>query len=87
MVAFSRPMLVCLWAFDRQDEENEMAKDKDDAKAEGFKRGLAGKADSAGITQGWTDDKAAGLARSQGYVEGKRKRSRNEAEKRARDKK
>lgn len=64
-----------------------MAKDKDDARAEGFKRGLAGKADAAGMTQGWTDDKAAGTARSEGYVEGKRKRSRNAAEKRAKDKK
>ena len=57
-----------------------MAKDKDDAKAEGYKRGLAGKTSSAGMTQGWTDDKAAGTARSEGYVEGKRKRSRLEAE-------
>lgn len=65
-----------------------MAKDKDEAKAEGFKRGLEGKADSAGITQGWTDDKAAGNARTQGHAEGKRKRSRIEAEKKkARDKK
>jgi len=58
-----------------------MAKNKDDAKAEGFKRGLAGKASSAGVTQGWTDDKAAGTARNQGYAEGNRKRSRLEAEK------
>ena len=64
-----------------------MAKDKDEARAEGFKRGLKGKGDAAGITEGWTDDKAAGTARTQGYVEGKRKRSRIEAEKRARDKK
>lgn len=57
-----------------------MAKNKDDAKAEGFKRGLDGKKDSAGMTQGWTDDQAAGEARSQGYVEGKRKRQRLGAE-------
>ncbi len=63
-----------------------MAKNREDARAEGFKRGLAGKNDAAGVTEGWTDDKAAGTARNQGYVEGKRKRSRNEAEKRARDK-
>jgi hypothetical protein len=64
-----------------------MAKNKDDARAEGFKRGLKGSRDAAGITQGWTDDKAAGTARSEGYVEGKRKRSRIEAEKRASDRK
>jgi len=64
-----------------------MAKNKDDARAEGFKRGLEGKVDAAGMTEGWTDDKAAGNARNQGYVEGKRKRSRNEAEKKVRDKK
>jgi hypothetical protein len=64
-----------------------MAKNKDDARAEGFKRGLAGKADAAGVMQGWTDDKAAGVARSEGWVDGKRKRSRNEAEKKAKKKK
>jgi hypothetical protein len=64
-----------------------MAKDKDEAKAEGFKRGLAGKAGNAGITEGWTDDKAAGNARTQGYSEGTRQRSRLEAEKRAKKKK
>ena len=64
-----------------------MAKNKDDARAEGFKRGLEGKGNAVGITQGWTDDKAAGTARTEGYVEGKRKRSRNEAEKKVRDKK
>ena len=63
-----------------------MAKNKDDARAEGFKRGLAGKADAAGVTQGWTDDKAAGVARSEGWVDGKRKRSRNEAEKKTKKK-
>jgi hypothetical protein len=52
-----------------------MAKNKDDAKAEGFKRGLDGKVGNAGMTQGWTDDKAAGTARAQGYADGKRKRS------------
>jgi hypothetical protein len=64
-----------------------MAKDKDEAKAEGFKRGLAGKKGNAGMTQGWSDDKAAGTARTEGYMEGKRKRLRNEAEKTAKGKK
>jgi hypothetical protein len=57
-----------------------MAKDRDEARAEGYKRGLAGKSDAAGLTQGWTDDKASGVARSEGWVAGKRKRSQNEAE-------
>jgi hypothetical protein len=57
-----------------------MAKDKDDARAEGFKRGLKGKRDAAGVTQGWTDDKVSGVARSEGWVSGKRKRSQIEAE-------
>jgi hypothetical protein len=65
-----------------------MAKDKDEAKSEGFKRGLDGKTGTAGITQGWSDDKVAGMARTQGYNEGKKKRSsRIAAEKRASDKK
>jgi len=64
-----------------------MAKNKDDAKAEGFERGLKGKVGTAGLTEGWSDDKAAGTARTQGYMEGKRKRSRIEAEKTARGKK
>ena len=50
------------------------------ARAEGFKRGLKGKGDAAGVTQGWTDDKASGIARTEGWVAGKRKRSRIEAE-------
>jgi len=59
------------------------------ARAEGFKRGLKGKRDAAGITQGWTDDKASGIARTEGWVAGKRKRSQLEAEeeKKARGKK
>ena len=57
-----------------------MAKDKDDARAEGFKRGLAGKRDAAGLTEGWTDDKVSGIARNEGWVAGKRKRSQVEAE-------
>ena len=57
-----------------------MAKDKDEARAEGFKRGLNGKGDAAGMTQGWNDDKASGVARSEGWVAGKRKRSQLEAE-------
>ena len=64
-----------------------MAKNKDEAKAEGFKRGLAGKVGNAGLTQGWRDDKAASTARTEGYTEGKRKRSRLAAEAAARDKK
>jgi hypothetical protein len=56
-----------------------MAKNKDDARAEGFKRGLKGKKDSAAMTQGWTDDKDASLARNEGWVAGKRKRSQVEA--------
>jgi hypothetical protein len=63
-----------------------MAKNKDKAKAEGFKRGLAGKVGSAGMLQGWTDDKAAGTARGEGYAAGKRKRRRDAAEKAASDK-
>jgi hypothetical protein len=63
-----------------------MAKNKDEAKAEGFKRGLAGKVGTAGMTQGWSDDKASGNARTEGYMAGKRKRAQVEAGK-ARDKK
>lgn len=58
-----------------------MAKDKDEARAEGFKRGLQGKTGTAGVMQGWTDDKAASLARTEGYTEGTRKRSRLQAAK------
>lgn len=50
------------------------------ARAEGFKRGLKGKKDDAGITQGWTDDKTSSVARNEGWVAGKKKRSQNEAE-------
>ena len=57
-----------------------MPKDKDDARAEGFQRGLKGKRDAAGVTQGWTDDKVSGVARSEGWVSGKRKRAQLEAE-------
>jgi hypothetical protein len=66
-----------------------MPKDKDEARAEGFKRGLEGKRDAAGVTEGWTDDKSSGVARSEGWVSGKRKRAQNEAEaeKKARGKK
>jgi hypothetical protein len=64
-----------------------MTKKNDDARAQGYKRGLAGKNDAQGFTQGWTDDKEAGTARNLGYVEGKRKRSRNEADANARNKK
>jgi hypothetical protein len=58
-----------------------VAKNKDKAKAEGFARGLKGKAGPAGMTEAWTDDKAASTARTQGYMEGKRKRMQVEAEK------
>ena len=66
-----------------------MPKDKDEARAEGFERGLAGKSDAAGLTQGWTDDKVSGVARSEGWVAGKRKRAQNAADaaKRARARK
>lgn len=64
-----------------------MAKNKDEAKAEGYKRGLEGKVGTASLTQGWRDDKAAGAARTQGYMEGKRKRSRIKTDKTERDKK
>ena len=63
-----------------------MAKDKEEARAEGFKRGLAGKAGTASLMQGWNDDKAAGNARTEGYTEGTRKRSRIEAAKKAKGK-
>ena len=53
-----------------------MPKEKDDdARAQGFKRGLKGKGDAAGMTQGWTDDQASSVARSEGWIAGKRKRS------------
>jgi hypothetical protein len=57
-----------------------MAKDKDEARAEGFQRGLKGKGDAAGVTEGWTDDKVSGVARTEGWVAGKRKRAQLEAE-------
>ena len=62
-----------------------MAKNKDDARAEGFKRGLTGKSSAAGVLQGWTDNKGSLNARNEGYMAGNRKRSQNEAEKKARD--
>ncbi len=49
------------------------------ASAEGFKRGLKGKRDAAGVMQGWTDDKESGVARTEGWVLGKRKRAQLEA--------
>jgi hypothetical protein len=63
-----------------------MAKDKHEAMAEGYERGLAGKRSAAGITQGWTDDKHSGPARTEGYTKGKRKRSQDEAAKKAKAK-
>jgi hypothetical protein len=64
-----------------------VAKDKDEARAEGFKRGLKGKRDAAGMTQGWVDDKDASVARSEGWISGKRKRSQLEAATKASGKK
>ena len=64
-----------------------MPKDKDEARAEGYKRGLKGKGDAAGFTQGWTDDMPATVARSEGWVAGKRKRAHTEAAKAAARKK
>jgi hypothetical protein len=66
-----------------------MAQNKDEARAAGFKRGLEGKSSAAGITEGWQDDKVSGPARTEGYIEGKKKRSRSQAEaaKREKDKK
>jgi len=49
------------------------------AREQGFARGLKGKGDSAGLTQGWTDDKESGIARNEGFVAGKRKRSYDKA--------
>jgi hypothetical protein len=63
-----------------------MAKNKDDARAEGYERGLAGKGSASGILQGWTDDKDSGPARAEGYIKGKRKRAQVEATKKARAK-
>jgi hypothetical protein len=58
------------------------------ARAEGFKRGLKGKSDSAGFTQGWTDDKASTVARNEGWVAGKREKSKlDEAARKAKAKK
>jgi hypothetical protein len=59
------------------------------ARAEGFTRGLKGKRDAAGVTQGWTDDQESGIARTEGWVAGKRKRSQiaAEAERQSRAKK
>jgi hypothetical protein len=56
-----------------------MPKSKE-ARDAGFKRGLKGKRDAAGMMQGWTDDKASGIARTEGWVAGKRKRAQIEAE-------
>lgn len=58
-----------------------MSKKRDNARAEGFKRGLKGKRDAAGVTEGWTDDKDSSVARSEGWVAGKKKRAQLEAEK------
>jgi hypothetical protein len=41
---------------------------------------------TGGIIQAWNDDEAAATARTQGYMEGKRKRSRLQAEEAAEDK-
>ena len=52
-----------------------MAKNKEKARAEGFARGMKGKDGPSGFCEGWTDDRAATDARTQGYMEGKRKRA------------
>jgi hypothetical protein len=57
------------------------------ARAEGFQRGLKGKGDAAGVLQGWTDDKDSGVARTEGWVSGKRKRAQIEFEKKSKAKK
>jgi hypothetical protein len=57
-----------------------VAKDKDEARSEGFARGVKGKS-AAGVTQGWTDDEAATVSRNEGWVAGKRKRAQVEAAK------
>ena len=57
-----------------------MAKKQDDARAEGYKRGLKGKTDAQGMMQGWADDKESSLARNEGWIAGKRKRSQIQAE-------
>jgi hypothetical protein len=62
-------------------------KKQENARAQGFKRGLKGKRDSAGLTEGWTDDKDSSVARNEGWVSGKRKRSQLQAEKEATKKK
>ena len=56
-----------------------MAQDNDEARAAGFKRGLEGKKTAAGLTQGWHDDKVSGPVRTEGFIEGKRKRARTPA--------
>lgn len=50
------------------------------ARTEGFERGLKGKRDAAGLMQGWADDKASGIARTEGWIAGKRKRALLESE-------
>jgi hypothetical protein len=62
-------------------------KKQEKARAQGFKRGLKGKRDSAGLTEGWTDDKDSSVARNEGWVSGKRKRSQLQAQKEAAKKK
>jgi len=61
-------------------QEVQVAKKQDDARAQGFKRGLKGRTDAQGMTQGWTDDKESSVARSEGWIAGKRKRSQIQAE-------
>lgn len=56
-------------------------KKKEKARTQGYTRGLKGKRDAAGVTEGWTDDKDSAAARSEGWVAGKRKRAQMEAEK------
>jgi hypothetical protein len=65
-----------------------VAKKQDDARDQGFKRGLKGKSDAQGMTQGWGDDKESSLARNEGWVAGKRKKAQlDAADKKAKGKK
>ena len=58
------------------------------ARGQGFTRGLKGKGDAAGLTQGWSDDQASGVARNEGWVAGKKKRAQiKAAEEKAKTKK
>jgi hypothetical protein len=57
-----------------------MSKNKDEAKSEGYQRGIEGKGDAEGFFEGWFDDKDANTARKEGFEEGRRDRMRIDAE-------